>query len=61
MNMEIKITLIPKEQIFEDTHMFKISCNGLNNGWGATLEEAIRSFDEVNKHRYKMDSKELFK
>lgn len=61
MNMGIEITLVPKEQIYEDTHMIRISCDGFNNGWGATLGEAIKNFDEVNEYRYKMDSSKLFK
>lgn len=61
MENEVKIVLVPKEQISEDVNMFRVSCDGLNNGWGTTLEEAIRNFDIVNERRYKMDSSKLFK
>ena len=49
MEMEVKITFIPKEQIVEDTDMFTVSCEAFYySGWGKTLEEAIRDFDIVN-------------
>ena len=46
---EVKITLVSKELINEDTDMFRISCDGLKCGWGSTLEIAIKDFDEQNR------------
>lgn len=48
MEREVKIVLVPKEQICEDTDMFRVSCDGLKCGWGTTLEEAIQDFDIKN-------------
>lgn len=49
MEREVKIVLVPKEQICEDNDMFRVSCDGLKCGWGRTLEEAIREFDIANR------------
>ena len=57
MENEVKIVLVPKEQISEDVNMFRVSCDGLNNGWGTTLEEAIYNFDMANKRRHSIDLK----
>lgn len=48
MEREVKIVLVPKEWIAEDTDMFRVECEGLHSGWGRTLEEAIRDFDKEN-------------
>lgn len=49
MEMEVKIVLVPKEQICEDVDMFRVTCEGLFHcGWGRTLEEAIQDFDKAN-------------
>ena len=48
MEMEVIIELVPKEQIYEDVDMFRVSCKGFCSGWGKTLEEAIRDFDKEN-------------
>ena len=47
--VEVKIALIPRDWTCEDEDMFRVSCDGLNNGWGKTLETAIKDFDEKNK------------
>lgn len=49
---EIKIVLVPKEQICEEYNMIRISCDGFKDGWGLTLERAIKNFDLVNCHNY---------
>lgn len=48
MEREVIIELVPKEQICEETDMFRVSCKGFYSGWGKTLEEAIRNFDKEN-------------
>ena len=48
MEKEVKIILVQKEQFCEDIDMFRVSCDGLECGWGITLEEAIRDFDKAN-------------
>ena len=55
MEREIEIKLVPKELICEDTDMFRVSCDGFYNGWGTTLEEAIRNFDMMNQCKYTSD------
>lgn len=54
---EIKIALVPKEWISEDRNMYRISCDGMNHGWGYTLEEAILNFDKENLDNQKIDLK----
>lgn len=46
---EVKITLVPKEQIMCGEDMFCVSCEDYHPGWGKTLAEAIRNFDEENE------------
>lgn len=50
MEMEVKIEFIPKEFTCEDKDMFRVSCKAFYYcGWGETLEEAIKNFDEENE------------
>jgi len=46
---EVKIALVPKEWTCEGTDMFRVSCDGMKNGWGETLASAIKDFDEKNR------------
>ena len=46
---EVKIALIPKEWINEETDMYRVSCDGMECGWGTTLESAIKDYDEKNR------------
>lgn len=46
---EVKIALIPKEWTCHETDVFRVSCEGMKNGWGTTLSEAIKDFDEKNR------------
>lgn len=46
MEVEVKIVLVPKEQLADNIDMFRVSCEAFYySGWGRTLEEAIRDFD----------------
>ena len=45
---EVKIALVPKEWTCHETDVFRVSCEGMKNGWGTTLSEAIKDFDEKN-------------
>jgi hypothetical protein len=53
MEIEVKIVFVPKEQTNEDVDLFRVSCDGLNSGWGTTLEKAIQNFDVMNYRRGK--------
>jgi len=54
---EIKIDLVPKEWVGEEKNMYRISCDGMNYGWGYTLEEAIKNFDKENQNNQTLDLK----
>ena len=47
---EIKITLVPKEQINEGRDCVRITCGDII-AWGYTLSEAIEEFDEALKNK----------
>ena len=47
---EIKITLVPKEQINERRDCVRITCGDII-AWGYTLSEAIEEFDEALKNK----------
>lgn len=50
METEIKIDLVPKEQINEDVDYVRITC-GYICVWGSCLEVAIKAFDEALRQR----------
>ena len=51
MEKEIKITLVPKEQINEEFDCVRITCENVC-AWGDCLEAAIKAFDEaLRQHR----------
>ena len=47
---EVKIALIPKEWIGEEEDMYRVSCDDMHCGWGTTLLDAIRDYDEKNSN-----------
>lgn len=50
MEEEIKITLVPKEQINESEDYVRITCGNICV-WGNCLEVAIKEFDIVLRKR----------
>lgn len=51
MEKEIKIDLVPKEQINEDFDCVRITCENICV-WANCLESAIKAFDEaLRQHR----------
>lgn len=50
MEKEIKIDLVPKEQIKEDFDYVRITCGNIC-AWGNCLEAAIKAFDEALRQR----------
>lgn len=48
MEEEIKITLVPKEQINEDTDRIRITCGNIT-AWGETLLDAMYDFENQRK------------
>lgn len=46
MEKEIKIDLVPKEQINEEFDCVRITCGNIC-AWGNCLETAIKAFDEA--------------
>ena len=48
MEEEIKITLVPKEQINENTDRIRITCGNIV-AWGETLADAMIDFDAQRK------------
>ena len=52
MEKEIKITLVPKEQIGKEYDNICITCGNIC-AWGNCLEVAIKAFDEaLRQHRW---------
>ena len=53
MEREVKITLVPREQINEKRDCIRITCGDIT-AWGYTLAEAIEEFD------MKLEEKDTF-
>lgn len=52
MEEEIKITLVPKEQINQSLDFVRITCGNICV-WGSTLEVAIKAFDNALMEKWK--------
>ena len=42
------VTIVPKDYCGEKKDLYKAHCEGMENGWGFSMKEALSSYCKIN-------------